>query len=237
MESQKSLEVFGCSCLKTVNGLADGTRERRNCFLAAARGLGFETSVLEPCVLVSRNTQQKYHGIVGVAVDDIAGGRDEVWRTGNLQVETTFHFRTLGSGKGEIIRSRGGARSRWIHACWAASLHQEPGLCALGKLRKEESGDANVSEKTVMRSVLGALGYLARESRPDLSGPVSILQTRFNKAQVPDIQETNRVVRLAKAHTDLALPVCKIPLDRSALCLMEMPVVAVPVLNKQKLGM
>ena len=29
-----------------------------------------------------------------------------------------------------------------------------------------------------------------------------------------DIQETNRVVRLAKAHTDLALLVCKIPVDQ-----------------------
>ena len=29
-----------------------------------------------------------------------------------------------------------------------------------------------------------------------------------------DIQETNRVVRLVKAHTDLALPVCKIPVDQ-----------------------
>ena len=47
-----------------------------------------------------------------------------------------------------------------------------------------------------------------------LSGPVSILQSRFNKAQVSEIQETNRVVRLAKAHTDLALPVCKLPVDR-----------------------
>ena len=65
-----------------------------------------------------------------------------------------------------------------------------------------------------MRSVLGALGYVARESRPDLSGPVSILQSRFNKAQVSDIQETNRAVRLAKAQTDLAVPVCKIPLDQ-----------------------
>ena len=42
--------------LKTVNGLADGTREWRNCFLAAARGLGFEKSVLEPCVMVLRIT-------------------------------------------------------------------------------------------------------------------------------------------------------------------------------------
>ena len=29
-----------------------------------------------------------------------------------------------------------------------------------------------------------------------------------------DIQETNRVVRLAKAHTDLALPVSRIPVDQ-----------------------
>ena len=68
-----------------------------------------------------------------------------------------------------------------------------------------------------MRSVLGALGYSARESRPDLSGPVPILQSRFNKAQVSDIQEPKRVVRLAKAHTDLALPACKIPLDQICL--------------------
>ena len=86
----------------------------------------------------------------------------------------------------------------------------------LGKMRKGQSGDANVSKKkkTVMRSVLGALGYLTHKSRPNLSGPVSILQSRFNKAQVSDIQETNRVVRLAKACTDLVLPVCKILLDQ-----------------------
>ena len=55
-------------------------------------------------------------------------------------------------------------------------------------------------KKTAVRSVLGSLGYSARESRPDLSGPVSILQRRLSRAQVSDIQETNRVVRLAKAH-------------------------------------
>ena len=89
----------------------------------------------------------------------------------------------------------------------------------LGKLRKEQSGDANETEKVAMRSVLGALGYLARESRPDLSGPVSILQSRFNRAQVSDIQETSRVVRLAKAHTDLALFVFRILVDQ--ICFMS----------------
>ena len=85
---------------------------------------------------------------------------------------------------------------------------------SLGKMRKEQSGDANETEHISMRSVLGALGYLARECRPDLSGLVSILQSRFNRAQVSDIQESNRVVRPAKAHTDLALLVCKIPVDQ-----------------------
>ena len=65
-----------------------------------------------------------------------------------------------------------------------------------------------------MRSVLGTLGFLARESRPDLSGPVSILQRRLSRVQVSDIQETNRVVRLAKAHTDLTLLVCRILVDQ-----------------------
>ena len=75
---------------KTVNGLADGTRARRNCFLAAARGLEFKTSVLEPCAMFLWSTQPKYHGTVGVAVDDIAGGSKS---------EATCQFRILGSGK------------------------------------------------------------------------------------------------------------------------------------------
>ena len=91
--------------------------------------------------------------------------------------------------------------------------------------------------KNAMRSVLGALGYLARESRPDLSRPVTFLHCRFNKAQVSDIQETNRVVRLPKATTDLA-PAClqKFEWIKSVLCLTETPVAGAHVLNKLKLG-
>ena len=63
--------------------------------------------------------------------------------------------------------------------------------------------------------MLGSLGYVAHESRPDLSGLVSILRSRFNRAHVSDIQEINRVVRLAKAHTDLALLVCKLLVDHT----------------------
>ena len=200
--------------LKTVDGLADGTRELSNCFLAAARGLGFETSVLEPCVLVLRSTQQKYHGTVGVAVDDIAGGRDEVCK---LKQRFTFGHWEVGKVKFcsyEVVQAADGSM-RVGQPAYIKSLDFVP----LGKLRKEQSGDANLSEKTAMRSVLGTLGYSARERRPDLSGPVSILQSRFNKAQVSDSWP-----RLTQTSHCLWI--------KSVLCLVVMPVVEIPVLNK-----
>ena len=115
MESQESLVVSGCSCLETVNGLADGTREWRNCFLAAARGLGFKTSVLEPCLLVLRSKQQKYHGINGVAVDDIAGGGDEVWEQAISKLKQRFTFGHWEVGKvrfcsREVVQAADGSK-------------------------------------------------------------------------------------------------------------------------------
>ena len=87
-----------------------------------------------------------------------------------------------------------------------------------------------------MRSVLGTLGCLPRESRPDLSGPVSILQSRF-KAQVSDMQETNRVVRLAKgSHRSPTACLQDSLWIRSFFVSYGMPVVGAHVPNKHKLG-
>ena len=97
----ESREVW-VQLLKTVNGLADGTTEWRNCCLATARGIGFETSVLEPCVLVLGGSQQRYHGIIGVAVDDIAGGRDEVWEQAISKLKKHFTFGHWEVGKGKL---------------------------------------------------------------------------------------------------------------------------------------
>ena len=105
----ESREVW-VQVLKTVNGLADGT--------ATARGLGFETSVLEPCVLVLRGSQLRYLGTIGVTVDDIAGGGDEVWEQAISKLKIRFTF-------GQILKPRGRASSRSIHARWTACLYEK----------------------------------------------------------------------------------------------------------------
>ena len=205
----ESREVW-VQLFKKVHGLADDTRKWRNVFLATA--IGFETSVLEPCVLVLRDSQQRYHGILGMANSDISGGGHEVREQAISELKQRFTFGRWEVGNREVVQAADGSM-RVGQPVFFKSLDFVP----LGKMRKEQQGDANETEKAAMRSVLGTLGYSARESRPDLSGRVSVLQRRLSRAQVSDIQETNRVVRLAKAHTDLPLLVCRIPVDQICL--------------------
>ena len=54
-------------------------RENRETVSLQAPEGGFETSVSSPCVLVFRSPQRGCHVLIGVAVDDIASGGDEVW--------------------------------------------------------------------------------------------------------------------------------------------------------------
>ena len=159
----ESREVW-VQLLKKVNGLVDGTRERRNCFLATARGIGFETTVLEPCVLVLRGSQQRYHGTIGVANGDIACGGDEVWEQAISELKKRFTFGHWEVGKEkfcgrEVVQAADGSM-RVGQPAFFECLDFVP----LGKMRKEQqSGDAKETEKVAMRSLLGPLGYSTLE--------------------------------------------------------------------------
>ena len=164
----ESREVWA-QLFKEVHGPSDDTRKWRNGFLATVRGIGFETSVLEPCVLVLRDSQQKDNGILGMANSDIAGGGDEVWEQAISELKRQrFTFARWEVEKGifggrEVVQTAGGSM-RVGQFAFLKNLD----FVSLGKTWKEPSEDANETEKAAIVSVLGTLGYLARESRPDL---------------------------------------------------------------------
>ena len=135
----ESREVW-VQLLITVIRLADGTREWRNCFLATARELGFETSVLEKCVSVLRGSQQRYHVIIGVAVDDIAGGRDEVWEQAISKLKKRFTFGHWEVGKRKFCRQVIVQAAAGSCARWTACLYQESGLYAPRKTDERTIG-------------------------------------------------------------------------------------------------
>ena len=146
MESQVTLVIFGCSCSRQLLDWPMARTSGGTVFLAAARGLGFETSVLEPCVLVLRSPQQGYHGILGVAVDDIAGGGDEVWEQAISMLKKRFTFGHWEVGKVKfcsraVVQAADGSM-RVGQPAYIKSLDFVP----LGKTRKEQSGDATEIE-------------------------------------------------------------------------------------------
>ena len=105
-------ELFSCCCQRS------GVRDVR---------LGAVCSV--------RSTQQKYHGIVGVAVDDIAGGGDEVWEQAISKLKQRFTFGHWEVGKRkfcsrEVIQAADGSM-RAGQPAYIKSLDFVP----LGKLR------------------------------------------------------------------------------------------------------
>ena len=119
-----------------------------------------------------------------MANSDIAGGGDEAWEQAISALGKRFTFGRWEEGKGifggrEVLHAADGSM-RVGQPVFLKNLD----FVSLGKTMMEQSGDANETEKAAMRSMLGTLGYLARESRPDLSGPASILQRRLSRAQV-----------------------------------------------------
>ena len=98
------------------------------------------------CYLVLRSAQQGYHGIIGVAVAGIAGGGDEV---GNRPSPSLKSDSLSDTGKWE----RGKFCSREVAQAADGSMRvgqpayvKSLGFVPLGKLRKEQSGDASEVE-------------------------------------------------------------------------------------------
>ena len=92
-----------------------------------------------------------------MAVNHIAGGGDEVWEQAisKLKKRFTFFHWEVGMEKfcsREVVQAADGS-IRVGQPAYINSLDFVP----LGKMRKEQSGDANETEKVPMRSVLGEL--------------------------------------------------------------------------------
>ena len=102
----------------------------------------------------------------GAAVDDNSGGGDEVWEQAISKLEERF---TFGHWEMEKRNSREVVKAADGSVCVGQPVYiKSLDFVPLGKLRKEQSGDANVSEKTAMRSVLGAFRVLG-PSKPTRS--------------------------------------------------------------------
>ena len=104
-------------------------------FPCSRQRTGFETSVLEPCVLVLRRTQRFCHGIIGVAVDDSARGRDAVWKQTIAKLEQSFIFGHWKVEKGNFCTQAAGGS---MHVGQSASENRATWRCDRGEATRHE---------------------------------------------------------------------------------------------------
>ena len=93
-------------------------------------------------------SQQRYHGTTGVTVDDTAGGGDEVWEQAisKLKKRVTFGHWEVGKRKfcsREVVQAADGSMR-----VGQPAFFKNLDIVLLGKMRKEQSGDANETEKS-----------------------------------------------------------------------------------------
>ena len=146
--------------LKTVNGLTEKYARMEELLSCDSQSLGFETSVLEPCVLVLRSPQQRYHfslecpSTTLLVVETKSGNKP----SRSFKKRFTVGHWEVGKGKfssREVMQAADGS----MRVVQPATLSRVCTLRLSEKLRKQHSGDATDTEKNAVKSVLGAIGY------------------------------------------------------------------------------
>ena len=174
------------------------------------REMGFERSVIDPAFFIHRDKQGEPDGLLVLHVDDLmvsTNGGPDVENKVSLLCER-FPF-----GEWETVRDKPGGTT---YCGKEIVVEQENGeeviklrqrgfvdgrldLIPLDKNRKSQpESKATPEEVSDFRSVLGALQWLATQSRPDVAFPVNQLQKRVNCLEVKDLEVANQIVRIVK---------------------------------------
>ena len=72
--------------------------------------------------------------------------------------------------------------------------------------RKQPDAPINEEERQAFRGLIGSLQYAAVNTRPDLGGRLSFLQSKINNGQISDLIEGNKLLHDAKVHSKVQCP-------------------------------
>ncbi|CAK0841699.1 unnamed protein product [Prorocentrum cordatum] len=203
--------------LKAMYGLGDAPLQWLSAFTKYAKEIGFQCSIFDSCVFYLRD-EKGLHGIMGLTVDDIVGGGDVLFDAACQKLRERFPFRAWrhNSGKytGKELQQNEDNTEITISPSFSSSSIQ---LINIATERRKEPHSAVTPEGLHQaRRLCGSISFLARESRPDLSGPVSLLQGKMPNLVVDDLLEANRIGRMTKEFSSVILRIRRIPFHEMA---------------------
>ena len=177
--------------------------------------MGYQQSIGDPCVYYLFDKNKVLEGIVGIATDDLLhGGSPRHWALME-SIKGKYKLGKFATGNGrftgkEITVLPGGN----IKVTQSLYVKEKIAEIPINKQRKgERLSSCTTSEIGQLRTLLGALSWLAKESRPDLSGRTAILQQSMPHPCVQDMIEANQLAKEAKLEPDLGVTLYPIPLQ------------------------
>ena len=204
--------------LKTCYGLTDGPLAWYKHLAKKLKTMGYESSKADPCVFILRGPKSegsRLEGIIGVATDDLLhGGNERRWK--NIEViAREYKLGKNQQGKGrftgkDISYQEDGS----ILVNQKFYVEDKVQIIPLDRKRKQQRySKRSPAEVEALRSSLGVLSWLAKETRCDIAGRVALLQQSFPEPQVKDLVEANRISEEARKYSDLGIRVMPIPVE------------------------
>lgn len=194
-------------------GLVDAPLHWRRTLTEYLRTLGYVQSALGPCVYRLYGGG-RLQGVIAIEVDDLfmVGHAEHLEKVSQLQQKFEFgKFVTLkevaegAAFNGRRIRQMQDGEFKIDMQKFVeerlSEVHLEKGRAT------QKKSEATSQEVQSARAVCGALNWLAKEGRPDASGPSSLMSSKLTNLKVEDIQALNEVVRNLKKNSQMVLRV------------------------------
>ena len=200
---------------KTCYGLTDGPWAWYKHISDELLALGYQISRGDPCLFYLIE-EGSLTGIISLATDDMVhGGGDSHWS--NMQgLNKRYKMGKFSTGNGrftgkEIVKNADGS----------IRIHQGPYVLEkvheiqlTKERRRRRYSRCTAEEVSALRTLVGALAWVGKETRPDICGRVSLLQQSFPEPLVKDILEANLVAKELHSDPELGILIQPIPLER-----------------------
>ncbi|CAE7225088.1 RE2, partial [Symbiodinium necroappetens] len=166
-------------------------------------------------VLTQENGWKSLEGIISVATDDMLHGGGA-----RHQEKMEYLNKTYKLGKFQYGEGRFTGKNFKPLPCGGVLIEQDHYVkekieaIPIAPVRNSQRYSmCNEKEIGELRSLVGGLAWLAKETRPDLCGRVCLLQQAFPRPRVRDLIQANQLATEAMKYP-AGIKVSKIPLDR-----------------------
>lgn len=194
-----------CESVTPLYGFNDAPARWFRKWSCTAKDCGWTQSTFDPCVWYVVGPSGSVMAVICLHVDDaITGGADVHYHTALAKMKERFPFRKWAVGEGSFVESY-----LKQHEDGMIEVSQEKFANDLKEIkvrRGDPESPGTEEEQTQAKGVLGAVGWLANQTRPDLSVLVAMGQQRLgNKLKLKHLRGLNQMVRRAKMFASTTL--------------------------------